>query len=351
VTISIVGSFLILLVGVLYFAQSVLLPVVLAFLFSLILSPIVRTFKRFGFPESITAVILIVIVASAAGGGVYSLSGPVSTWVEEAPSIGLKLRSKLSALRGPVEKIKEAQKQVDAATKQVTEPSSLEVVVKEPGLISKAAQGAPDVLAGAALTVVLLMFVLASGDMFHEKLVRVLPTLTDKKQALRIAKDIEQDVSQYLLTITAINAVLGAVVASGLYLIGMPNPVLWGVAAALLNFIPYIGAIIGITVVGLVAVVSYPSLGQAFLAPAIYLVCTVIEGQFVTPALVGRRMQINTIAVLLAVAFWGWLWGIAGIFIAVPILIIIKVFSTQIAGLEGLQEFLSPRDFESNQSE
>jgi predicted PurR-regulated permease PerM len=107
---------------------------------------------------------------------------------------------------------------------------------------------------------------------------------------------------------------------------------------------------IGIAVVGLVAIVSYPTLGQAILAPAIYLACTVIEGQFVTPALVGRRMQINTVAVLLAVAFWGWLWGIAGIFIAVPVLIIVKVFSMHVSGLEGLQEFLSPRNSASTSS-
>ena len=348
---SIIGSFLILLFAVLYFARSLLLPVLLAFLFTLILSPVVRALKRRGIPESVTAFLLVLAVGGFIGGGVYWLSDPVSKWVEDAPKIGSQLRLKLVSLRKPVEKIMEAQKQVDEATTQKAEPGVQEVVVKEPGLISQAARGAPDFLAGVGLALVLLLFLLASGDMFYEKLVRVLPTLTDKKQGLRIARDVEREVSRYLLTISAINAGLGAIVAGGLYALGMPNPILWGVVAAILNFIPYLGAIIGVAVVGVIAIVSFPTLGQALLAPAFYLACTVIEGQFVTPALVGRRMQINAVSVFLAVAFWGWLWGFVGIFIAVPVLIVVKIFSHHVAALGGLEEFLNPRGSENNQSD
>ncbi len=349
VTASIVGSFLIILVGALYFAQSLLLPVLLGFLFTLILSPVVRVLKRRGIPESITAFLLVLALAGLLGGGAYILSAPVSKWVGDAPEIGMQLRLKLISLRKPVEKIMEAQKQVEEATTQKVAPGVQQVIVKEPGLVSQVAQGVPDFLAGAGLFLVLLLFLLASGDMFYEKLVRVLPTLTDKKQGLTIARDIEREVSRYILTISAINTVLGALVGGGLYVLGMPNPFLWGVAAAILNFIPYLGAVTGIAVVGIISIVSFPTLGQALLAPLFYLACTVIEGQFVTPALVGRRMQINAVAVLIAVAFWGWLWGTAGIFIAIPLLIVVKIFTNHVPGLGGLQEFLSPRGSESNQ--
>jgi predicted PurR-regulated permease PerM len=336
-------------VGALYFARSLLLPILLAFLFTLILSPVVRALKRRSIPESVTAFLLVLAVASFLGGGAYWLSAPVSKWVENAPEIGTQLRLKLMSLRKPVEKIIEAQKQVEDATTQKAAPGVQQVIVKEPGLISQAARGVPDFLASVGLFLVLLLFLLASGDMFYEKLVRVLPTLTDRKQGVRIARDIEQEISRYILTITAINAVLGAFVAGGLYLLGMPNPLLWGVVAAILNFIPYMGAITGVVVVGIIAIVSFPTLGQALLVPAVYLACTIIEGQFITPALVGRRMQINAIAILLAVAFWGWLWGVVGIFIAIPVLIVVKIFSDHVPGLGGLQEFLSPRGSEANQ--
>ena len=194
------------------------------------------------------------------------------------------------------------------------------------------------------MTFVLLLFLLASGDMFYEKLVRVLPTLTDRKRGLRIAYDIEREVSRYLLTITIINFALGAVIGAGLFVLGMPNPILWGLIAALLNFVPYIGAITGMAVVSVVAMVSFPTLGHALLAPAFYMFCSAIEGQFITPALVGRRLQINAIAVFLAIVFWGWIWGVIGVFVAVPMLIVVKVFCRHIESLSGLDEFLSARD-------
>ena len=341
--VSQIGSFVILVCGILYFAQSLLLPVTLAFLFALVLSPVIRVFKRRGIPEGITASLLVVMVAAGVGFGTYSLSGPVTRWIEDAPQIGWELRRKLATLSESAEKVQRAQKQIEEATEQDTEPGVDKVVVKEPGLLSRAAQGAPEVLAGAALTFVLLLFLLASGDMFYEKLVRALPTLKNKKMGLRIARDIEREISRYLFTISFINLGLGVVIGAGLYAIGMPNPVLWGVVATLLNFVPYVGALVGIGTVGVVALVSLPTLGHAALAPAFYMICTTIEGQFVTPAMVGRRLQINAVAVFLAIAFWGWLWGFFGIFMAVPLLIIVKTFSRHIDGLGGLEEFLAAR--------
>lgn len=341
---SIIGSFMILLLCAFYYAQNLLLPIVVAFLSALVLSPIVRTLKRSGIHESISAFLLVVLFAGVFGLTVYSLSGPISQWIEEAPRIGQELRTKLKTLRRPMEQIDAAQKQLEDATQGTTDPRVQEVAVREPGLLSKVAQGVPNIFAGAAVTFVLLLFLLASGDMFYEKLVRVLPTLTDRKRGLRIAYDIEREVSRYLLTITIINFALGAVIGAGLFVLGMPNPILWGLIAALLNFVPYIGAITGMAVVSVVAMVSFPTVGHALLAPAFYMFCSAIEGQFITPALVGRRLQINAIAVFLAIVFWGWIWGVIGVFVAVPMLIVVKVFCRHIESLSGLDEFLSARD-------
>jgi predicted PurR-regulated permease PerM len=342
--VSIVGIFIILLASVLYFSRDLMLPVVLAFLFTLVFSPIVRAFRRRGLPEPVTAVILVSVFAAVIAVGSYTLSAPVAQWINDAPRIGVQLRGKLSGLIEPVRKLRQAEEQVSDATGQSSKSGVQEVIVREPGLLSQAARSAPNLFASISLTLVLLMFLLASGDLYYVKLVRVLPTLTDRKRGLRIARDIEREVSRYLLTITAINIGFGVVIATVFYWVGTPNPVLWGVAAAALNFIPYLGAVIGMAMVTAVSILSFPSLGEALFAPATYLACTALEGQFITPALVGRRMQVNAVSVLLAVAFWGFMWGIAGIFIAVPVLIVIRVFSCHIEGLNGLYEFLGPRD-------
>ena len=344
VTVSIIGLFVISVCGVLYFAQSLLLPVVLAGLFSLILSPVVRWFFRRGIPEPVTAFVLVFSMSASVFAGGYWLSAPISHWIDDTPRIEKRLRLKLAEMAGTIENIQEAQRKVEKATQRDPKSNVQEVVVKEPNLLSQAARGAPELFGGIGLTVVLLLLMLASGDMFYEKLIKALPTFKDKKRGLRIAKDIEREISRYLLTVFVINVCLGICIAIGLSFTDMPNPVLWGLAATLLNFVPYLGALVGIGIVGIVSLVSLPTLGAALVPPAIYMACTAIEGQLVTPSLVGRRLQINSVAVFLAIAFWGWMWGAVGIFIAVPVLIIVKVLSHHVDGLGWLSEFLGARD-------
>src|SRR5690606_28930507 len=127
-----------------------------------------------------------------------------------------------------------------------------------------------------------------------------------------------------LLAISLINAGLGAVVAAVMWAIGMPNPLLWGVMAALLNYVPYVGALVGLAVVAVVALVSFDSAGTALLVPALYFACTTIEGQFVTPMLLGKRFEMNPVMVFLSIATWGWLWGVPGALMAVPLLVSLR---------------------------
>ncbi|MDQ4062291.1 MAG: AI-2E family transporter, partial [Pseudomonadota bacterium] len=308
IKVSLVGLFMLTLTGALYFAKDFLLPVSLAFLFALVLSPVVRFFAKRHVPAPVTAFILVTSLFGAVAAGSYFLTGPVSHWIDNAPRLGWQLRDKIAALRQPVEAVKQASEQVDQLTRG-NDPGVQRVVVKEPGLMSRAASGLPELAAHVTLTLVLLLFLLASGDLFYEKLVKALPTLSDKKRALRIARDVEHEVSRYLFTVFLINLSLGIWIGLGMYLIGLPNPILWGIAAALLNFIPYLGAVVGICLVTVVGLVSFDDIGYALLAPVFYLVSAVIEGQFMTPWIVGKRLELNTVVVFLAVAFWGWLWG------------------------------------------
>ncbi len=189
--------------------------------------------------------------------------------------------------------------------------------------------------------IILTLFLLASGDHFSEQIVKSFGTLTDKKRALHTVRDIEAEISRYLLTITIINAGLGVAVGLAMWALGMPTPLLWGMLAAVLNFLPYIGALGGVAIVGIVSMASFPTIGAALLPPLAYLACTTIEGQFVTPTTVGRRLRINTVAVFVAVAFWSFLWSIPGALMAVPILVFLKVLCDNVPGLRGLGRFLS----------
>ncbi|MGY6709411.1 MAG: AI-2E family transporter [Rhizobiaceae bacterium] len=343
---AVIGIFLICLAAAFFFAKTFLLPVFIAVLLALVLSPIVRSLARRGIPEPASAVLLVIAAIAVIFAAVYFLSGPVTKWVNDAPQIRQQMEIKVAELRGAMEAVEEATRDLDEMT-EASDPGVRPVVLREQGYFSQAASSVPLAFAQLLLILVLLLFLLASGDLFFEKLVKTLPTLTDKKRGLRIAREVERSVSHYLLTISLINIGLGMVIGLLMFAIGMPNPVLWGVMATVLNFIPYLGALIGVGIVAIVALLSFDNTSLIILAPLLYGACTTIEGNLVTPAIVGRRLEMNPVVVFLSIAFWGWLWGILGVLIAVPILVIIKIFSDHLEGLGGLSEFLAARDLPS----
>lgn len=348
IRISVVGTFLILLVGAIHLAKEILLPVALAFMLTLTLSPVVRFFARFRVPEMVSSLAIVLALLGSAATGVIYLSGPVSGWIDGLPQTEWQIRQKIGSMRAPVDAAVNASKKVDEITSGGSDPQVQKVVVQKPGLISRLADGALEVVSIAGVTLVLMFFLLASGRLFYEKLVRVMPTLTEKKRAIRVVYAVEEEVSAYLLTISVINVGLGVAIAGVMWTLGMPNPILWGVMAAGLNFIPYIGSLIGVGVVGVVALVSFDSVGSAMVAPALYFACTTIEGQFVTPALVGKRLEMNPVAVFLSIAIWGWLWGVPGALMAVPFLVSLRVMCDHFPELSAVGEFLSGRTVEDD---
>jgi predicted PurR-regulated permease PerM len=341
---AVVGLFLLGFIYALYFAREFFMPVVLAFLLALMLTPIVRFLAKRGVPAGISATLLVVVSVIGIGGTGYLLSGPAVQLVADAPSIGRQVGEKLERLRKPFEHLLSASKQVEHITEAAEEPGVQKVVVSQPGIISRAAGTVLSAATSIAITFVLSLFLLASGTMFYEKIVQSFGTMSEKKRALRIVYDVEREISRYLLTVAAINAALGAAIACGLWIIGVPNPLLWGVAAALLNFLPYVGAATSILAVAAISLVSFDSIAYAALAPAFVLCCNIIEGQIVTPILVGRRLEINAVAIFIAVAFWSWLWGFVGALIAVPLLVIIKVFCDHFESLNNVGNFLAAQD-------
>ena len=223
-------------------------------------------------------------------------------------------------------------------------------MVEERGAAMTLAMTAPTVLAQIVLTLVLLFFLLASGDMFYEKIVHVTPRFSDKRRAVRIAYDIERRLSRYLLTIAIINAGLGCAIGLAMWAIGMPTPLLFGVIGFVFNFVPYVGAVAGVVIVTAVAIVSLDTVGLALLAGALYFACTTVEGQFVTPYFVGRALRLNVVVVFISVTLWAWLWSVVGMLVATPMLVAIRTFCEHIPALEPFGDFLSGRGEEVESS-
>lgn len=332
------------LLGSAYFARDLILPIVLGFLLALTLSPVSRTMRRIGIPDAISATILVSATGLLILTIILGTAGTIAMWGDELPKMAADIRDKISVMTEAVEDMREATKEVEKFSE--SQGGTQEVVVKQPSLIDSAFNTITQIGATLAVTLVLAALLLSSGDFFYRKLVQAFPTLTGKKKALATVYNIERRVSRYLLTITVINACLGASLWVYLTALGMPKAYIWGIAAALLNFLPYIGGLIGTVLVGAFAIVQFDSLGYAMLAPLGYQILTASEGQFITPYLVGRRLSMNTVAVFLTVVIWGWLWGIPGALVAVPFLVVFKVICENFDALHMVGMFLSTEDEE-----
>ena len=340
---AIIGIFLLMLVAAVAYARNFLLPVVLGFLLAMVFTPVRRFLERRGIPPGLSAFCIVGVLVAALATGVVLLSEPVRDWLQDAPDIGRQVEEKVKRLLGSTKTVVEAGEQVSKITSGAQDENVQEVVVRQPGVLADLASVAPSVLAQAVLTLVLLLFLLSSGDMFYEKLVHVMPRFKDKRRAMRIAYDIERNLSHYLFTITLINAALGAAIGAAMWLLGMPNPLLFGVIGFVFNFVPYLGAIFGMAIAAVVGLITFDAASYALLPAVVYFVLTTIEGQFATPYFVGRRLEMNTVVIFLSVAFWAWLWSVMGMLVAVPLLVTVRAFCEHIPPLESLGDFLSSR--------
>ena len=336
------GLFILAVFYTMYFMRAVLLPLVLALLLSYLLRPMVRTLARFRIPPALSSALLLIGLIGAIGFSVFFLSGPAAEWLEKAPYSLHQLQSKLYPLKRPMEQMAQATGEIEKITSPGEgAPAKIAVEVKTHPITSLLFVRTPEVITGGVLLLILLYFLLSNDGVFLKKLISLMPTLADKKRAVCIANEIEGQVSRYLFTQTLINLALGFTVAVIVGFLGLPNPMMWGVMATVFNFVPYLGALTGIVCITLGAVLSFDSFGYALIFPAIYLALATLEGNFITPYVMGRSLTLNPVIILLSLIFWGWLWGIPGIILAVPILAAFKIFCAHVEPLEPLVEFLS----------
>jgi predicted PurR-regulated permease PerM len=337
--VALVGLFLLAVFYTLHLAQAFFLPVVLAILLDFLLSPVVRALRKIGLPEPLGAAIVMLGLLAVLVIGVYRLAGPASEYIARAPESIETVREKLRAMRGSVEQVTDAAEQVERAAAG-DEAQAQQVEIKGPSLTRQLFGGTTAVLSTATVVIFLTYFLLAAGDLFLQKLVGVLPQFKDKRVAVTIARETEAQISLYLFTTTLINIGVGVVTGIAVYLLGLPNAVLWGVVAAVLNFVPYVGAVANTVLLALAAFIAFEDTGRALLVPGTFLALNLIESNLITPTIYGNRMKLNTVALFVGLVFWWYIWGVPGAILAVPIMATLKIACDHIESLAPIGEFL-----------
>ncbi|WP_134725317.1 AI-2E family transporter [Paracoccus luteus] len=404
----VIGIFLILGFGFIAEARSFLMPVTLAFLLFFVFVPFRRFMSRRGIGASVTAGIVVVgLVLGIAVLG-YLVSGPVGTLMANSDTIGARLEDRFQTIRESFRGIEEAAAKLDeissggaapeepapgaapvppggapgnVAVQTATDGDAQTTTVAAPGgaaatatmttttapggaapvtttqdirvevdssdgpsTLQQALTMGPDIAGQIIFTLVLLFFMLSAGDLLYLKIVQSFETMKEKRAAYLALREIEDRLGTYLGAITMVNLGLGLAIGLAMWAWGMPSPILFGVAGFVLNYIPYIGAILGTVVSAVVALLVFDDLWSPIMVGLTFLGLTAVEGQFVTPYFVSRRLQLNEVVVFLTVALWAWLWSILGMVVAVPTLVVLRVLADHIPGLEKFGNFLAGED-------
>jgi predicted PurR-regulated permease PerM len=270
---------------------------------------------------------------------VYAVAGPAASWVGKAPESLPRIEQRLTVLKRPIDRILNTTQQVEKMT-EAPGAGAPSVTLKGPGLSDYLFSGTRSLLTGLGITVLLLFFLLAAGDLFMRRLVEILPTFRDKKQAVEISHEIERNISAYLVTITLMNALVGVATGLAMYAIGIADPVLWGAIAFALNYVLILGPATGVVMFFVVGLLSFDTLWGALFPPAVYLCIHVVEGEVVTPMLVARRFTLNPVLVIGSLIFWDWMWGIPGALLAVPMLAAFKIVCDRVEPLMRVGHFI-----------
>lgn len=385
---AVIGILLVLLAGFITEAQAFLMPVTLAFLLYFVFAPFRRMMRRFGIGPSGTAGIVTIGLIGIVVALGYLISGPVSQVMANSDSIAVRLDQRFGELRASIRPIEKAAATLEGITgggdepavtvstdgdgtatvengrdtttvlpapaatvaeapatddpaQQVTVEVTADTAATAPSTMERLTTLGPAIGGQIVFTLVLLFFMLSSGDLLYLKIVQSFDTLGEKKAAYSALRDIEDKLGAYLGAITLVNAGLGVAIGLAMWAWGMPSPILWGVAGFVLNFIPYIGAIMGTILAALVALFVFDGIWTPIMVGLTFTMLTTLEGQFITPIFVSRRLRMNEVVVFLTVALWAWLWSILGMVVAVPMLVVLRVLAEHVPALEKFGNFLA----------
>ncbi|WP_296475761.1 AI-2E family transporter [Roseinatronobacter sp.] len=341
-TTAVVGIFIILLLAAVQFAREFLLPVVVALLLFFVFVPLQRRALRIGLPGSVTAAALVLGLLVGIASIFFLLSGPVMEVANNLPDIVRDITARIEAARDVfLAIIQNFRAGAESDIPELRPASAVEGGSngedEEDDILMSTVSGAllyltetPTIVAQVIFALVLLFFLLSSSDLIYLKIIQSFDGFAEKRAALTALREVERNLGGYLGTVSMINAGLGVSIGLAMWALGMPVPLLFAVLAFLLNFIPYLGAVMGILLASLVALLWFDTLSSVLMVAGVYLLLTSIEGQLITPAFLAKRLRMNTALVFLSVAFWAWMWSFLGMLIAVPILVALRVIAEQI---------------------
>jgi len=307
-------------------AQAVIVPILVAILLGLMLAPAVRLLERWRVPRAVGALLAVVFTVAVAGGAFAALATPARQWMARMPQALAHLESAMRDLRKPLQAATSAAHDLGKLA-NFDSGQSVRVVDASPGFLSQALVAAPAMLAGIIVVVFLLFLFLLHGDELLRKFVTLAPHLRAKRDLVGATRQAQHELSLYMITIALINTGLGLATAAALFALRIPDPLLWGGVAALLNFAPFIGPLLTALALTVVGFGEFASPLSALAAPAAFLGLHLIESQLVTPHLVGRRLALDPVMVFLVLIALGWMWGVAGLLLAVPLLSCAKIIA------------------------
>src|SRR5450756_459991 len=333
------GLFVLALLATAYVASEIVLPLIFAIILKLLLQPSLSILERWHVPRTIASLLLILTLFATIVGLGAAISGPARTWAAKLPEGIPRLEERLSFMQKPINALQLFLQQVEDFG--ATGPSSNATAAAQgPTLLTQLFAGTRSFASGFFTTVLLLFFLLLSGDIFMHRLVEILPRFRNKRQIVTISHQIESDVSAYLVTITIMNAALGVATGLTMWLTGVGDPILWGTVAFLLNYVPILGPALGVLIFLFAGLLTHDTLWQALLPAGLYLGFHLIEGETVTPMLVARRFTLNPVLVIISLVFWFWMWGIPGVILSVPMLAIAKIICDRVRPLAAFGHFL-----------
>lgn len=338
-TIFLGGLFILAFLTALRVASAIILPVVLAFLLKLVLQPAMRFLESFRLPRTIAALLILLILLITVIGLGTVLSGPAAAWAQKMPSSISKLQEQFGFVSKPIASAERIMAHAEDLTNGIG-PKVQPVAIEGSRLSDRIFAGTQAMISAVFTTVLVLFYLLISGDTFLRRLVEILPRFKDKRQAVDISQHIEQDISAYLVTITILNAIVGVVTWGIMLACGIEDPILWGILAFLLNYIPIIGPIFGVAIFILVGLLTTNNLQMALLPAILYLIVHILEGTLGTPFLLAKRFTLNPVLVVLSLVFWYWMWGLPGVILAMPMLAITKIICDRVHKLNAFGHFL-----------
>jgi predicted PurR-regulated permease PerM len=314
-----IGMFIILFIVALSLARPILLPVASAFVVTMMLGPLSARAGRYGIPSLLSAIVLWLLVIGVFYGAIVLLAAPAVDWLGKAPDIGRNIQDKLHVLDRPFAAIQELRNALLPSDKKGSVGVDIAAFVQPAVAVVTPAIGQMLIFFGT------LFFMLLGRAQLRQVLVVFFDDRDARLRTLKIMNDIEHNLTSYLSIVALINIAVGICGGAAAWVAGLPDPVAWAVLAFILNFIPYIGALIMEAALFMVGLVAFPSLTQALVAPLLFLALATLEGHFITPSIMGRQLTLNPLIVFLSLVFWTWLWGPVGAFLAVPLLIVALV--------------------------